>query len=655
MQARGIEESPQIEQDAARPARLTVRLLVLAALFTFAGSWWGIQTSLMTFAGNILVAVPPIPTLATLLLFVALTPLLRRISRNLALSRAEILFLYAISAIGVQMASIGVVRMMMPCLSVPFYFATPANHFEPMQEHIPWFVAPKDMEVIRQMHEGSDDGSVPWGAWLVPLGYWSALMLVIYVTTLSLSAIMRPQWSEREKLSYPLVELALRVTGARGESGGAWLLRNPVMWAGFSIGLVFNVFNILKAFNPAVPALGNTYDVGALFTEHPWSAIRPLTFYHRPDIVGLGYLVPLDVGMTIWISYLLLRVSRVVVASLGREAPRWPYEGEQSVGAYVVLAGILVWIARDHLRQVLRRAWTGVSASDRLSVIGAAAGFALTVWMGAIAGMYWVTSLAFFTMIYACAFVYSRIRAEAGTPLITMYPWEEQRIFVQSLGGKLLTAGKESTITILATMHWLGTGHFPELMGYQLEDLEMSRRANLNARHMTYAILFALVVGLASAYWLHLVPYYQYGCNVLEGGTTQGGYRTDYARMAYERSAEMLVHPGPPDWGSLAAIGAGGALVAVLAVFRMAFLRFPISPLGYAMAAAWGLEVWGPFFLVSVAKMIVLRLGGARLHRRMEPAFLGLAIGHFFGAGILWGALAFLGNDLWRFYHVTFD
>jgi len=638
-----------------RPAGLTVRLLVLAALLTFVGSWWGIQTSLMTFAANINVAVPPVPAFATLMLLIAFTPLLRRLSRRFALSTAEILFIYAITAIGVQMVSVGIIRMMMPCLSVPFYFASSSNNFAQMQQHIPAWFAPTEPEVIRQMHEGADNGAVPWGAWAAPLGFWSALMLVIYLTTMSLAAIIRPQWSEREKLSYPLVELALRVAGSKGTSARGWLLRNPVMWAGFSVGFLFNLFNILHAFNPAVPALGNTYDLGALFTERPWTAIRPLIFYHRPDLVGLGYLVPLDVSITVWVSHLALRLSRVAALALGYEAPRMPYTAEQAVGAYVMLAILMAWVARVHLRTVVRRAWSGESTGDRLSLLGAVGGFFVTCLMAAAAGVWFPTALAFFTMIYALAFVYSRIRAEAGTPLISLYPWEQHRVFMQALGGKALTAGKESTITIIAALHWLGTGHFPELMAYQLEDLEMSRRAGLNARHMIYALVFALVVGLASAYWLHLKPFYEYGLNVLEGGTTEGGYRTQYARSAFDRASEMLANPGGPDWTTIAGISIGAALIAVLSGIRTAFLRFPFSPLGYAMALAFGLEVWGPFLLVSIAKAITLKLGGARLYRRVEPAFLGLALGHFFGAGVVWGVLAFLGADMWRYYHVTFD
>lgn len=40
--------------------------------------------------------------------------------------------------------------------------------------------------------------------------------------------------------------------------------------------------------------------------------------------------------------------------------------------------------------------------------------------------------------------------------------------------------------------------------------------------------------------------------------------------------------------------------------------------------------LWGSF--------LAAWLGGARLYRRPAPLFLGIAFGHFFTAGVLWGA-----------------
>jgi hypothetical protein len=41
-------------------------------------------------------------------------------------------------------------------------------------------------------------------------------------------------------------------------------------------------------------------------------------------------------------------------------------------------------------------------------------------------------------------------------------------------------------------------------------------------------------------------------------------------------------------------------------------------------------------------KSLIVRYGGARLYQRLAPAFIGLALGHFFWGGLVWGNLCSL-------------
>ena len=69
------------------------------------------------------------------------------------------------------------------------------------------------------------------------------------------------------------------------------------------------------------------------------------------------------------------------------------------------------------------------------------------------------------------------------------------------------------------------------------------------------------------------------------------------------------------------------------------YLRFPLHPLGYAMAAAFSSQIWGGFFAVWLVKGAILRFGGVRMYKRLTPMFIGLALGHFFTMGIAWAAI----------------
>ena len=89
-------------------------------------------------------------------------------------------------------------------------------------------------------------------------------------------------------------------------------------------------------------------------------------------------------------------------------------------------------------------------------------------------------------------------------------------------------------------------------------------------------------------------------------------------------------------------------------MLRVRIIGFPLHPLGFAAANAYGHLLWWSFFLVWVAKVSVLRFGGRQLYRKSVPAFLGFALGHFFTSGVLWGLLGASNKDLFERFIVCF-
>lgn len=78
-------------------------------------------------------------------------------------------------------------------------------------------------------------------------------------------------------------------------------------------------------------------------------------------------------------------------------------------------------------------------------------------------------------------------------------------------------------------------------------------------------------------------------------------------------------------------------MVFVLWACRLRFPGFWFHPIGYVMTCSYSSLIWGPFFVVWIVKTLILRYGGMSLYRRFVPFFLGMALGHFAVAGILWG------------------
>ena len=190
-------------------------------------------------------------------------------------------------------------------------------------------------------------------------------------------------------------------------------------------------------------------------------------------------------------------------------------------------------------------------------------------------------------------------------------------------------------------------------MAYQVEGSKIAQEAGLKQRTMAGWLVAAVAIGMLSASYIHLKAYYSAGANILEGGTTQGGYRVTLARTEFEELSGFMKAPRPPDRPRALAALSGSLVVAALVALRTYFLRFPLHPLGYAMVTAYGGPMWGPFLLVWLAKSLILRLGGMRAYKRGVPFFMGLVIGHFFLAGLVWGWLSII-NEMYRRYVVFF-
>jgi hypothetical protein len=115
--------------------------------------------------------------------------------------------------------------------------------------------------------------------------------------------------------------------------------------------------------------------------------------------------------------------------------------------------------------------------------------------------------------------------------------------------------------------------------------------------------------------------------------------------------------PVLPDIGKTAATGVGFVIALTLTILRSVFLRFPLHPLGYVIGTAYGIHTpfWGPFLTVWAVKSLILKLGGSNLYKRLTPIFLGLILGHFFTAGIVWTTWSlFISEEVSKRYHLWF-
>ena len=254
-----------------------------------------------------------------------------------------------------------------------------------------------------------------------------------------MNAIIRKQWTENEKLSYPVIQLPLEL--ARGGTG---LLSNRGLWAGFIITGGIDIINGLHGLFPVFPSFKIVYDPASLFTAKPWNAIgwTPVAVY--PFVIGLVYFLPVNLSFSAWFFHLFWKAELIFRRAIGVWDTPGPYRSYQTSGAWMVLTILALWGCRKYLRQVL--GWgirgnppEGAEANEpmryRTALVGMVAGTSILVLAMYYTGMS-VGIAALFLLIY---FLYmiaiARIRAETGPPAHDAEWIGPEQLILNGLGG----------------------------------------------------------------------------------------------------------------------------------------------------------------------------------------------------------------------------
>jgi len=628
------------------------RVLLVGLPLLALANLWVRQGELMSLATQVAIAVPPAPAFATLVLLLPVAVYVRR----LGLGRKELLAVYCFLTLSVALTSSAAMRYFLAALPTPFYFASAENRFEQFHQYIPEWIAPRGSELIRQAFEGSETGTVPWAQWAGPLSLWLLFFAGLFGLLICLSLVFRPVWEREEHLAYPLSELALVIAGERRDRiGGLW--RNAAFWTGIGLVVLFNVFAILNAFNPAIPAIGRNTDLNGLFTEHPLIALRPMAFDNSPIVLGLAYMMPTDIVLSTLVFYFLYFKGLSLAGALaGFNEYGFPFWKEQGGGAFLGMAILVFWGARHRFAEVFRRLKPG-SGQSRALPLALLASLAVVFMFCRAAGMATPLILGFFGLFFAFSVAYMRGRAETGYPSLWVKPLGQERTMMVNLVGtrRLEAVGGFSSLTILTMLHFLSRGYMGLLAAYVPESFKISDEVNISVRQMAWLMLAAVVFGSVASWAMHLDAYYEMGANVLAGGTTSGGARVTQMRSAYEGLAALMRGHIEPNPTHTAATAVG--LIGILVVFalRRLFLRFPLHPLGFMFAfSGVAINGWGMLGLATIVKSSVLRIGGRGLYNRLLPFFIGLIVGHYFAAGLLWSLISTFFMEGFQQYPVWF-
>jgi len=384
---------------------------------------------------------------------------------------------------------------------------------------------------------------------------------------------------------------------------------------------------------------------------------------YRPEIFGLAYLMPMDVLLTAWVSYVALRLSTVARVAAGSQVASTAYDyQEMGMGAFLCLFVILVARAAPQLQSSFTSVFRRPDDADAREPMPARLAWSLVIggpvvmigWLHAAGLPLWVAALHL-GLLLAVAIVYARIRCETGTPSIYLFPfWQQQSLLSNLFGAQALAGSGGRGLVGLAAIGGLSRGVFPALAAYAAEGMSIASQAGVSQRSAMRRFAFGAVMGLVGGGLLYLTVCYARGADNIGGGYQLGLMRQSFQQVAGQigSSADALPQ-SRPDLVLETSLGAGIALTMNWA--RQRALWFPLHPVGFAMTSAYGFHLWFPFMTAWLAKGLILRFGGRRAYSRLVPLFLGVAMGRYLFTGIVWGMLGLTGHPAVQSYHVHFS
>ena len=571
--------------------------------------------------------------LFTLLILVALNSLLRRLRPTLAFTQTELLTIYAMLCQASVFAGRDMLQVLVPLMGNGFWYATPENEWSQLfHQHFPELLVVRNRDILQGFYEGESTFYLQahLQAWLVPTLTWVGFCLVIGVTMLCLNVLLRKQWQEHERLTYPIAQLPLEITQGKNR-----FFNRRMMVVGLCIAALLNLLYSLHQINPVFPSIPLYHSFR--LTESPWNAMnRPgfrISFF--PFAIGVGFLIPLDLGFSCWFFHLFWHFERIVGQSFGwRSAIGFPREMAQIRGVWIALFLWALWMGRSHVKAVLNILFRSRSPTDsdvgealryKTAVVGAALGFILIVAFCLKAGMSLWFAVLFFVIYFAMSITITRIRAELGPPAHDLYNAGPDLLLTDAFGTRRIGNRNLSVMSLFFWLNHLSYRAHP--MPHQLEALKLAHQTRFNATQLLWVLALAIFVGALSAAWGHLHLSYQVG---LENA------RSWYARAAFNRLAGWLHNPSDTNFSGLFYTAGGFVFAISLLMLRWRFIQFPLHPVGYVVSSWWTFTgLWFPLLISWTVKRILLSTGGVRLYRRAIPFFIGLVIGDVIVASVI--------------------
>jgi len=619
------------------------RSIVLGLILIPVNCYWIVHIELVQYSAQPTIISLIFNVVFSVFVLTLLNLLLKRFLPKLALRQSELLVIYVMLSVASATAGHSMMEILVPILGHAFYHATPENDWSSLLwRHIPEWLSVNDKRVLSGYYDGDSTLYTVRHikSWLPPVISWFAFLFVLVFVMVCITVIVRKQWTEREKLAYPIIQLPYRMT----EHG---FFRSKLMWTAFGIVAILDILNGLHLVFPTIPnVFTKVYNLS--FAEKPWSVMGSVPLGIYPFVVGIGFLIPLDLLFSFWFFFWVWKLQLLIGGVMGWQTTssmagkNYPYVSYQGFGAYVGIFLIALWMSRKHISNIFRKLFSGGDLDDsdepmsyRVAIIALVLGLTFLTLFCYKAGMSIWVIFVFFALYFMLSTAISRMRAELGSPMHDLHFTGPEEIMVAASGTRRLGVGNLAMFSFF----WFFTRSFDcHPMPHQLEGFKLAERTGIKNRRFLLAMLLALGVGILSQFLMILSISYKMGAT-----NRMSWVPMVYGQEPWSRLQSWLIKPVSPGYPEVMSAAIGLLFAVFLFLMRMKFFWWPFHPAAYAaVSGSWAVSyIWFSLWLAWAVKLAFLKYGGLNAHRKAMPFFLGLILGQFV-VGSIWTILGVL-------------
>jgi len=527
--------------------------------------------------------------MATMVVFTALAwplnALAGRINPRWALSQGEMVVVFSMAWIAGAVPAANFMGLFIGGIAAPYYYATPENQWgDYLLDGLPkWAAPPNHAEQMAWFFEGKPPGmDIPWSAWFGPLLWWGSFLLALALVSVALTAVLRRQWVDRERLPFPLAEVPLTMT-EEVEAGKYQLFRSRLFWVGMTIPLTVMVWNIASYFwhtFPSIPLMDAwRLPLGRGF---PGLSIK-LNFF----VLGFAFFTNLDVLFSLWFFYVLGVVQTGVFDRLGYSigaSDIWGSSGGaalgwQAMGAFFTFTLLSVWMAREHLGEVWHKAIHGDDAVDdsdellsyRAAVWGIVLGSAFLFFWLWRSGMSPLVAAVFLFALILMTVGVTRFVAESGLSYARM-PITPQSFTFYTIGIQQMDTTSAASLALSYSTFGLGNTFGASTLAHIAQ---MGAKLKLKTRSLFWTTMCALIMSLVISAAFTLYLGYKHGAYNFNVYTFNSGNVVIFSNVVKKLQNPFGISPD-----RLMFFGIGAAITALCSFLRYRFLWWPLSPIG---------------------------------------------------------------------------